>query len=434
MHAAFQHAAGAAKARRPAASRCSSRAAQQGVGCCCPSSSYCQPWVVSLLPVLLRGVMLAAAPPSPSRKEQYEASLEKYRTTLNQAKLNYATHKAQEDHAISKGQAPAVDGGPVLNFMESVITELICSRGCRHAIDAIERVRHQIDTTLRELKAANAAGDRVEMRRIVSLRQSFIVLNTTTVVQDGGRRWEFGATPTRRANGVKRSPRTSLPDIGSPAPIAHDDGQRQDKEAAETTSRSRAAAASGGGREAHEVAKALRHRLKRAEASAAAGQRRYAELEDKWQRTQERLDRREEALAASKARLTTATREVQQLQGALGEREQELRGAEAQGRVEAAAELGQKRRANAAAEKTIVSLRKSTGKLKAEVAVLRGRLEKSEAGVAEAEEVKRRQWQAVRRFKGALADSKALLQAVQDSGSPEDLPACVLSSYRCLHH
>jgi hypothetical protein len=40
----------------------------------------------------------------------------------------------------------------------------------------------------------------------------------------------------------------------------------------------------------------------------------------------------------------------------------------------------------------------------------------------------------VRRLKGALADSKALLQAVQDSGSPEDLPACVLSSYRCLHH
>lgn len=59
--------------------------------------------------------------------------------------------------------------------------------------------------------------------------------------------------------------------------------------------------------------------------------------------------------------------------------------------------------------------------------MLAGRLAKTEESSAEAEAAKRKQWQEIRRLKGALADGKALLQAVQDHGSAQALPACVLA-------
>lgn len=93
--------------------------------------------------------MLAAAFSTPSRREQYEASREQYMTALNQSKLSHASNRAAADHAQATAkQDTATGSGPVLDFMESVVSELICSRGCRHAIDAIQRLHEQIDGKL----------------------------------------------------------------------------------------------------------------------------------------------------------------------------------------------------------------------------------------------------------------------------------------------
>lgn len=200
---------------------------------------------------------------------------------------------------------------------------------------------------LRELKAANAAaGERMEMRRIVSLRQSFIVLNTSTVVQDGATRWQFGSVPARR-----NCSSTPLPKIGSPAStVVHNESEAMNRssgvstvdrlyKAAESSPLAgspevRAGRHAKGKKGLQQATKALRHRLQRSEASLVAAQRRYDELDDRWQQTRARLEQREEALSTCKARLTSALSEAAGLRETLSQHDAEVRGAEALGREE----------------------------------------------------------------------------------------------------
>jgi hypothetical protein len=125
-------------------------------------------------------------------------------------------HRRLEDRA-KRGGAPKVATkiGPVMAYMEDVVTDLLAGHGCRHSIAMLERVRDQINAILKELVAINTADERVELKALVSLRQSFIVLNTTAVIQNGRPVWEFQnpLTPPRSpARGaLQRSERERTP-------------------------------------------------------------------------------------------------------------------------------------------------------------------------------------------------------------------------------
>ena len=127
-------------------------------------------------PTRTMSTVLSAAPASDTRKA--------YMEMLGRARSAYSLQRASADHDYAVGVTHQErERGAVLRFMDAVIADILGNHGCLHAIGALERVQGQICDILRELKAISSArGDQQQLHRLTSLRQAFIVLNTTTVV------------------------------------------------------------------------------------------------------------------------------------------------------------------------------------------------------------------------------------------------------------
>ena len=123
---------------------------------------------------------------SPAAVESYEDRKAEYLSAVSRAKYGHSAKKAEEASASGKTKLrkPKPHVGPVMILMEQIVADLLAGHGCRHGIGCIERLREQVDAILRELRDINVSDERVQLKRLVNLRQAFIVLNTTAVVQN----------------------------------------------------------------------------------------------------------------------------------------------------------------------------------------------------------------------------------------------------------
>ena len=352
-------------------------------------------------------------------KSAYEGTeeYEKFMQAVIRARVHSEADPAVRLLRASKGSPHKTSAqvSPVMTYMEQVITDLVGQHGCRHSIAQIQRLRSFIDDVLEELTIVQESDERIELRRINSLRQKFIVLNTAAVYQDGELRWEFKDSRAQihdKSQSVEAS--TSLPDIsggssifdklyapGSPSP-------KKGADSVESRDEER--------RESAYVVKCLRARLKKSEAAGAAAEESAQTSLDRAMQMEQALSKRNEQNKALRDRLDAAKRDLAEARAAIEAGKARERSAEAEGRSEAEGELRQKTKAVLRQERQLEKMAKESSEATTLAKVLGERLQKSKKVVEEAEQSKEGLWNEARRLKGALSDAKALVRVLQEKG------------------
>lgn len=318
-----------------------------------------------------------------------------------------------------KPKPSATSISPVLSYMEQVVTDLVGQHGCRHSIAHIAKLRDLVDSVIQELVQVNQSDERIELTHINSLRQNFICLNTTMVMQDGKLRWEFKDSHatvhdlTQQQRGVAAS--SSLPDIT-------DGNSVFDKLYSSDTKKSESAGGSDDSREEERketayVIKNLRSRLKKSQLATESAEKRVEELEDGRIVQGETMAKLKEELRLLKMAHAKLKRKLSESQAEVDFAKTRERAAEVEGRSDAEQELQEKRRAAIKQDQRIEKLLRETDVAKTELKVLQGRLSKAEAAGSQAKTAKDQLWLENRRIKGALSDAQGLVRVLQEKGT-----------------
>ena len=322
-----------------------------------------------------------------------------------------------------RGAQPRPTAGsisPVLAYMEAVVTDLVGQHGCRHSIAHIGKLRELVDAVLHELLEVNASDERIELRRINSLRQHFICLNTTTVMQDGKLRWEFkGSRATVHddpslASAIAAT--QSLPDISGGNSIFEQlysdaDVDRKKAEAAASSADTRDEEI----RENAYVIKNLRSRLKKSEAATASAEVRVQALEDGRIVQADTVAGMKEDMRLLRMAHAQAKRQLGEAKAEIAATKLREREAEGLGRSEAEAELREKRRTVIKQDQRMEKLVKETDVARTEKKVMQRNLKKAGEELADATQKRERMWSENRQVKGALSDAQGLVRVLQEN-------------------
>jgi hypothetical protein len=320
-----------------------------------------------------------------------------------------------------KPRPSATSISPVLAYMEQVVTDLVGQHGCRHSIAHIGKLRELVDNVMQELIAVNASDERIELTHINSLRQNFICLNTTTVMQDGRLRWEFKDSRAilhdysqQQHSGIDAS--ASLPDIGAGNSVF-------DKLYSDAPSKQGAVGSTAESDESREeerkenayVVKNLRSRLKKSEAATVSAENRVQMLEDGRLVQGEMMAKLKEDLRLLKMAHSKVKRQLSEARAELEDGKSRERAAEEEGRSDADQELREKRKTLIKRDQQIEKLLKETDVARTELKVMQSRIGKAGAKIANAEKSKEQMWTDNRRLKGALSDAQGLVRVLQES-------------------
>ena len=82
--------------------------------------------------------------------------------------------------------------GPVIDYMDDVIADLISRQGCAHSISQLQGMQGHVGEIIAELANISRSGRPLEMRTLTKLRTRFLTLSKDSVVEDGERRYEYG--------------------------------------------------------------------------------------------------------------------------------------------------------------------------------------------------------------------------------------------------
>jgi hypothetical protein len=346
--------------------------------------------------------------------------------------LDYERFMADLLRAKVKGRSPelrmlrgvkpkpsATSISPVLSYMEQVVTDLVGQHGCRHSIAHIAKLRDLVDSVIQELVQVNQSDERIELTHINSLRQNFICLNTTMVMQDGKLRWEFKDSHatvhelTQQQSGVTTS--SSLPDIT-------DGNSVFDKLYSRDAKRSESAGGSDDSREEERkenayVVKNLRSRLKKSQDATKSAEKRVEDLEDGRIVQGETMAKLKEELRLLKMAHAKLKRKLSESQAEVDLAKTRERAAEIEGRSDAEQELQEKRKAAIKQDQRIQKMLRESTVATTELKVMQGRLSKAEAVVSQAKTAKDQLWVENRRVKGALSDAQGLVRVLQEKGT-----------------
>ena len=305
--------------------------------------------------------------------QDYESRKQDYLAAVSRAKFGHGAKKAEASRKLS--QEPKPDVGPVMVLMEQVVADLLAGHGCRHGIGCIERLREQLDSILHELRDINVADERVQLKRLVSLRQAFIVLNTTAVVQSNRTTWEFQSihgmhsqrsAPVMGASSQSIRSEASLPDIGdSSCTSAGSVFERLQKPAEKEMSDSSRLEEQ---RKEVEVQKGLRRLLRNRENQVQEKKQLVQQRETQWQQALEVNSSQSNQIEDLRAKVASYKRQLATLTRELAESQEFARTSEEDGRAEAQAELKQTRKQATQHENQLTQLRKALRKHKSQVA------------------------------------------------------------------
>ena len=314
---------------------------------------------------------------------------------------------------------------PVLAYMEQVVTDLVGQHGCRHSIAHIGKLRELVDAVYDELVEVSASDERIELRRINSLRQHFICLNTTTVMQDGKLRWEF----TQEAGGNSRATvhddpslasaiaaTQSLPDISGGDSIfeqLYSDAE-VDKKKAEAAANSEDTRDEEIRENGH-VIKNLRSRLKKSEKATVSTEVRMQALEDGRIMQADTIAAMKEDMRLLKMAYVKVKRQLGEAKAETEATKKREHEAEGLGRSEAEEELREKRKTVIKQDQRMEKLVKETDVARTEKKVMQRKLKKAGEELVDAENKKSYMFAETRQMKGALSDAQGLVRVLQEN-------------------